>query len=301
MTTSIGIDFGGTQLKLAEVDGSRILRELTVDTPAEEGPEAVLNAMVEGVLQLQPAPIAVGLAIPGQVDQHGNCYRLPNVGGFENVNIAGQLAPRLGCPVVVENDGNAAAHGESLFGAGRRFRSFAMLTLGTGVGGGLVIDGRVRTGSHGFAAELGHLQIDSSSDAWACSCGARGCVEAYAGTRALIRKFREAGGCLNGDEHVLPVATAARKGEAAGIAAFEMMAWAIAKCITLLQTALDLDAIVFTGGISRSFDLVENSVREAVSQLAYSAPLGQIPLVLSELGSRAGVVGAANLRSLRSG
>src|SRR5690606_19850169 len=139
-------------------------------------------------------PQAVGFAIPGEVDAEGKCYRLPNIAGFEGVRIASVLEPLIGCPVFVENDGNAAAHGEALYGWGRKYKSFAMVTLGTGIGGGLVLDGRIRTGAHGFAAEIGHIPIDSSPEAWHCACGQRGCVESYAGTNGLLRRFHELGG-----------------------------------------------------------------------------------------------------------
>jgi glucokinase len=229
------------------------------------------------------------------VDKNGACYRLPNVPGFEGFRVASFLEPLLGCSVHIENDGNAAAHGEALFGIGRRHPSFVLFTLGTGVGGGIVIDGKVRTGSYGFAAEVGHVKIDSRAEAWPCSCGRHGCVEAYAGTRALLRKFRELGG--EADE-VLSVAQAARAGVAAGAEAFAMMAESLARAVTIIQTLLDVDAIGFTGGISASFDLMEGPLRRHVREMAYSKPLGEVPLIVSELGARAGVVGAAHLHLL---
>src|ERR1019366_563834 len=114
--------------------------------------------------------------------------------GFEGVPIAKELARRLGRPVVVENDATTAALGEMLYGHGRKYATFAMVTLGTGIGGGLVIDRRVRRGSHGFCGELGHVPIDRSPDAPRCNCGLRGCVEAFAGTGALLGRYEALGG-----------------------------------------------------------------------------------------------------------
>nr|AQQ74810.1 hypothetical protein [uncultured bacterium] len=293
--SKIGVDFGGTRIKLARVDGDQILSEESIETPQTGGPEAVLTAIADAVLRLDRYPEAIGLAIPGQVDAKGACYRLPNVPGFEGFRVASFLEPRLGCAVHIENDANAAAHGEALFGIGKKHRSFALFTLGTGVGGGIVIDGRVRTGTHGFAAEIGHVVIDTRAEAWPCACGRTGCVESYAGTKALLRKFEELGGVA---DEVKTIALAARAGQRAGLEAFAMMAESLARAVTVIQTLLDVDAVGFTGGISASFDLIEAELRRHVQKLAYSKPLGEVPLVVGELGARAGVVGAAHLHLL---
>jgi glucokinase len=295
--SKIGVDFGGTRIKLARVDGDQILSEESIETPQSGGPQAVLSAIAAAVLKLDSHPEAIGLAIPGQVDPSGACYRLPNVPGFEGFRVAEFLEPRVGCSVDIENDGNAAAHGEALFGLGRSHRSFALFTLGTGVGGGIVIDGRVRTGAFGFAAEIGHVVVDTRADAPLCGCGRRGCVEAYAGTRALLRKFQEMGGTA---DEVLTIAQSARAGERAGLDAFAMMAQGLARGVTIIQTLLDVDAIGFTGGISASFDLLETEMRRHVRELAYAKPLGEVPLIVGELGARAGVIGAAHLHTLSS-
>lgn len=292
----IGIDLGGTRIKVARVEADNILEEHSIATP-KDGPNAVLLAVAEAVRSVEPDPKAVGFAIPGEVDALGKCYRLPNIEGFEGVGIASILEPLLGCPVFVENDGNAAAHGESLFGWGQKYKSFAMVTLGTGIGGGLILDGKLRPGAHGFAAEIGHIPIDSGADAWPCACGQRGCVESYAGTRGLLRRFKELGG--ETVTEVADVAAAAREGKAPGVQAFRMMADALARCVTTMQNLLDLDAIVFTGGISQSFDMLLPPLREAVRKSAFSAPLAEVPLVLSELGAKAGVVGSAHLDLVR--
>jgi glucokinase len=288
----IGIDLGGTRIKVARVDADNILEERSIATP-KGGPNAVLSAIAETVKSIESSPKAVGFAIPGEVDALGKCYRLPNIEGFEGVAIASILEPLIGCPVFVENDGNAAAHGEALFGWGQKYKSFAMVTLGTGIGGGLVLDGKLRPGTHGFAAEIGHIPIDSSPDAWLCGCGQRGCVESYAGTRGLLRRYKELGGETASE--VAQVAAAAREGNPAGVQAFQMMADALARCVTTMQNLLDLDAIVFTGGISQSFDMLLPPLREAVRKSAFAPPLAEVPLVLSELGAKAGVVGSAHL------
>jgi glucokinase len=288
----IGVDFGGTQIKAGVVEGDTIVRSATGPTPGGASPATVLDAVARVVQSLELQPTRVGLAIPGEVDAAGRCWRLPNVPGFEGVEIARELSARLGCPVFVENDATSAAYAELLFGHGRQHPSFVMLTLGTGIGGGVVIDGRLRRGRSGFAGEIGHVPIDASESAWPCGCGQRGCLEAYAGSHALLRRFAELGG--SGVE-VVEIAASARRGESAGIQVFDMMARALGIGLTGIQNVLDLDAIVFSGGISASFDLIEPCLRQTLRERAFARPLGEVPLLVSELGERAGVVGAAHL------
>lgn len=288
----IGVDFGGTNIKFGDVVGSDIVRSLTLATPAEATPSTVLDTIAHGVRVLDVSPTTVGLAIPGEVDGEGRCFRLPNVPGFEGLNIARELGARTGAKVFVENDGTTAALAEALFGHGTHFQSFVIVTLGTGIGGGVVLERRLHRGKYGFGGEIGHVLVDSSPEAWPCACGRRGCVEAYAGTAGLLRKYREMGGqaALVGE-----VAAAARTGDERALAVFEMMARALASALTTIQNVLDLDAFVFTGGISRSFDLVEPTLRTRLRELAYAPPLAEVALLVSELGDKAGVVGAAHL------
>jgi glucokinase len=286
----IGIDFGGTRIKGGVVDGEAIVRSESVETRGS--PAEVLDAIAALVKKLDAHPKSVGVAIPGECDASGRCYRLPNVPGFEGVAIAAELSRRIGCPVGVENDATTAALGEALHGRGKEHASFLMVTLGTGVGGGVVIDRRVRRGAHGFGGEIGHVPIDRSPTAPLCGCGLRGCVEAFAGTHALLARFRELGGAA---EEIKDIADAAGKGDERARRVFDEMGDALAWMLTAVQNVLDLDAIVFAGGISRSFELVEPSLRRTLRARAHAEPLGEIPLLVSSLGDRAGIVGAAHL------
>lgn len=292
----IGVDFGGTQIKAAVVAEGEILRSVAVDTPTGEAPHAVVEAIAEAVRRLEITPRTVGLAIPGQVDYYGMVWRLPNVPGFEAFPIAQELTERLSALVVVENDATTAALGEHLFGRGRGFANFLMVTLGTGIGGGLVVNNRLVRGAHGFTGEIGHVRINLSPQAWSCSCGQRGCVEAYAGTRGLLRKFRELGGEA---QRIREIAERARRGEHAGVQVFEHLGHHLGLLLVNVQNLLDLDAFVFTGGIAQSFDLIEPSLRFTLRHQAFAPPLGQVPLLVSKLGPRAGLVGAAYLPMMR--
>ena len=295
---TIGVDFGGTQIKAGLVDGGNILRSTVEATGAGAPTAEVLRAIAQAVRSVDPAPRSVGLAIPGEVDALGRCWRLPNVPGFEGVNIAEALGAELGgCPVVVENDATTAALGERLFGHGRDYPSFMLVTLGTGVGAGLVISRQLYRGANGFAGEFGHAMIDRTAEAWPCTCGLRGCVEAYSGTRALLRRYGELGGQASS---VAEIAEAARRGDSAGVETFRFMGHALGLGLSFVQNVLDLDAIVFSGGISRSFDLIAPGIRAALRERSFAPPLAEVPLVVSELGEFAGVIGAAHLVSARA-
>jgi glucokinase len=295
MQKMIGVDLGGTRIKAGVVVDGELKNSISVDTQSEYGPEHVLDVIAETVKQLDPKPSAVGLAIPGGVNPEGLVWRLPNVPGFEGINISESLKSRLGCRVVVENDATTAALAELYLGHGRIHRSFAMVTLGTGIGGGIVIDGQLRRGRHGFAGEIGHTPIARVDAGWPCACGLLGCVESYAGTRGLLRKYAELGGTAH---EIRPISDAARRGDAAACATFTAMGEALGIGLAALQNTLDLDAIVFTGGISPSFDLVEPALRASLVKYAFAPPLAEIPLLVSELGERTGLLGAAYLTTL---
>ena len=291
----IGVDLGGTRIKLGAVEGGNLVNSTSVETQAERGPQHVLDMIAGAVRTLDKNPAAVGLAIPGGVNPQGLCWRMPNVPGFDGINVSAELSSRLGCRVVVENDATTAALAELHLGHGRTHRSFVMVTLGTGIGGGIVIDGCLRRGHHGFAGEIGHTPINRSETGWPCACGLRGCVESYAGTRGLLRKYAELGGTAN---EIKPISDAARRGDTAACQTFAAMGEALGIGLAATQNTLDLDAIIFTGGISASFDLVVPALKASLAKHVFGPPLAEVPLLVSELGDRAGLLGAAYLTTL---
>lgn len=291
---AIGIDWGGTSIKGAVVDGANVRASASVDTRVDAGADDVLDDLAALVKQLDAKPDSVGVAIPGEVRDDGRCWRLPNVPGFEDVNIAGELEERLGCPVGVENDATAAAVAERLYGWGNTYRSLLLVTLGTGIGGGVVLDGHVRRGGSGFAGEIGHVMVNSAPDAWPCGCGRTGCMEAYAGKAGLLRRYGEFG--LKA-ENVKQIAQT--EGEASD-AVFQQLGEALGTGLAQINNVLDLDAIVFTGGVSGSFERFEPFIRKALKARAFAAPLAELPLQASKLGNHAGVIGAAHLPSGKS-
>ncbi|HEY2404935.1 MAG TPA: ROK family protein [Polyangiaceae bacterium] len=291
----IGVDFTSSVIKAGIVEGGEVTRSMTADTPANVEPPEVIDTIARVVLALAPKPAAVGIAIPGEVNTDGRCWRLPNTRGFEGVRIAEEAARRIRCPIAVENRATAAALAEQLYGHGRVQQNFVLMTLDTGIGGGLVIGHALYPGSNGFGAEIGHICVDTTPEAPLCSCGQRGCVEAFAGTRGVLRKFQELGGRAS---DLSAVANSARRGEYAGLTAFEAMGRAIGRSLATVQNFLDLSAIVFSGSSSAYFDLLEPFVRQELRARTFAPPLAEVPLLLSSLGDNAAVIGAAHLTTL---
>ena len=186
-----GIDIGGTKLlAVAATEKGEIVAQRRQPTAA--GPDAILSAIATVVTDLvaaEPSIAALGVGLPGLVDLDGFVHYAPNLPGFVGVAARERLAASCPVPVVVDNDANVAALGEVLHGAGRGQREVLVVTLGTGIGGGLVISGEVHRGGYGFAAEIGHFTVDP--DGPLCACGARGHWEAIASGSALGRRARE--------------------------------------------------------------------------------------------------------------
>ena len=291
----IGVDFSNAVIKAGIVEQGRVLRSMIADTPSAAEPAEILDTIARVVGALSKHPDAVGIAIPGEVNTDGRCWRLPNTRGFEGVRIAEEISNRLRCPIAVENRATTAALAEQLYGHGQRHQTFLLVSLETGIGGGLVIGRQLYPGSNGFGAEIGHICVDTSPDAPLCACGQRGCVEAFAGTRAVLRKFSELGGKAL---ELSAVASSARRAEWIGVLAFETMGRALGRALATVQNFLDLGAVVFAGSAALHFDLIEPYVREELRLKAFAPPLAAVELLVSELGESAGVIGAAHLTAL---
>ena len=295
MTTTIGLDIGGTKVLGVVLDAyGQVVREERLASP-HTGLEALVATGASIVKQLDAEGVAVGVGAAGLVDRQGIVRYAPNLPNVRDAPLREALAAATGHRVVVDNDASVATLGEVTYGAAVGRRDVLLVTLGTGIGGGLVLGHQLYPGANGFAAEVGHMKVDSSPDAPLCACGQRGCVETFAGTRALLREYARQGGHAS---EVLPIAVSARRGEPAGVKTFEMMGTALGRLLANIQNLLDLNAVVFSGGISASFDLLEPFVRGALRAQAFSPPLAEVPLLVSELGERAGVIGAAHLTTL---
>lgn len=291
-----GVDLGGTDCKVGIVDGGgRVIAATGFATRAAPGETVdeiarACRRLGEGI----DAPIRrLGLGAPGPMDlEAGVIVHAPNL-GWRDVPLRGLVEEAVGCPVVLDNDANAAAYGEAWVGAGRDARVLLLVTLGTGVGGGVVEDGRVFHGARGLAVEVGHQVVVRGGRS--CSCGKGGCVEAYFSAHALSERALEAG--LGEDDPRGHPTLFARYADGDG----RVVPWmdravdALAQGVAQAGVLFDPDRIVFTGGLTGSWDVFSDRLVEGI--LRDMRPMG--PRVerigLSELGGRAGVIGAAGL------
>jgi glucokinase len=291
-----GVDVGGTDCKIGVVDaGGRVRAEAEFETPGS--PETAVRE-IERVCTALAAEVAggidrLGLGVPGPLDlERGVIVHAPNL-GWRDVPLRDMVADALGCPVVMDNDANAAAFGEAWVGAGRGARVLLLVTLGTGVGGGVVDEGRVFHGARGLAVEIGHLVAVSGGRA--CSCGKRGCIEAYFSAHALREQAAEIGvgdGDPRGHRALFERYAAGDPRVVPWLGhAIDVLAQGVADAGVLF----DPDRIVFTGGLTGSWDIYRDRLLEGLRADLGPAgpPVGGIGL--SELGGRAGIVGAAGL------
>jgi glucokinase len=303
---TIGVDLGGTNVRCAVVDRSgRILAELRAQT-GEGGTGIVPTTagLVRDLVRDFPEAQAVGVGAAGLVDRDGGVHYAPNIAAFRTTPLRKDLEAALGLPVVVDNDANAAAWGEVVHGAAQNVLYALMITLGTGIGGGIIARGRVIRGAHGFAAEVGHFQIDP--DGPVCACGERGHWEAYASGSALGRMGREwaAGGRApgvvaraGGDAAAVTgvhVGDSAQAGEPDGVALLAEYADLVAVGLAGLANILDPERIVISGGLVELGETLFTPLRAAFGRRIEGAEYRPaVAIVPSVLGEHAGVIGAA--------
>ncbi len=313
---SIGVDIGGTKIAAGLVDAQgAVLRSTRRPTPRHDA-GAVLAEVADVVEELQAGVdgsiIGVGVGVAGGVDRNrATAYFAPNL-AWTQVPVQAVLQGATGLPVVVENDGAAAAWAETRFGAGAGIDHVVVVTVGTGIGGGIVIDGQVMRGAHGVAAEIGHM--NAVPDGRPCACGRLGCWEQYASGNALVREARllaaerrpEARALLDlGDgtpEGVQGghITEAARLGDPVAIEAFSTVGNWLGRGLADLTAILDPEAFVIGGGVSEAGDLLLASTKRTLTEKVAEGSNRPMPrLLLAQLGNDAGIVGAADLARAR--
>ncbi len=312
MALSIGVDIGGTKILAGLVDDEgEILSTARRPTPHHDAQE-VLQLVAETVNELKDGtnlPIdGVGVGVAGLVDvERSRVYFAPNL-RWSQVPARVILEAATGLPVCIENDGNVAAWGEYRFGAGRGLEDLVLVTVGTGIGGGIVIGGKLFRGGHGVAGEIGH--INAVPDGRLCGCGRAGCLEQYASGNALVREARqlaaerraEAGMLLSlGDgtpEGVqgVHITQAAKAGDPVAMEAFTVVGTWLGRGLADLAAVLDPQAFVIGGGVSDAGDLLLASVRQTLADKLIGQQNRPAPEVrIAELTNNAGLVGAADL------
>lgn len=305
----LGIDLGGTTIKAAVIDASgAVVGRAVRNTPAKEGVDAVTSAMADAARNAMgdagvETVAAAGIGAPGPMNwQSGIVYEPPNLAGWRDVPLADLMRDNLGIPCFVDNDANVACYGEFCHGAGRDVDSLCMLTLGTGVGGGIVLFGKLLRGIDGTAAEIGHMTVQR--DGRLCGCGALGCLEAYASVTGMLRTARE--GLDQGEASSLRdreadgetltgkmVSEEALKGDVFARWVVEETGTWIGIGVANLINLLNPEMIVLGGGMISAGDMLIDTVRATAKRNAFDVPAERAKIVVAELGNDAGVIGAA--------
>jgi len=293
---TIGIDLGGTQTKYGIVgsDGT-LLFKAAVETPAKSGARALLDHLKHVVqsatkkaTELGHEPLALGVATAGWVDDRGRvAYATDNLPGWTGTPVGEELALASGLPVAVENDANALAVGEKHFGAARSLRDFVCITLGTGLGGGCYVGGRLNRGAHYLANMLGHIPL--IPDGVSCSCGLRGCLEPYVNAAALVH--------YAGDSHVsaAQVIAGANAGEQRAIEAIRTLARHLARGCAAPVSLLDPEALILGGGLVESNPILISALSDELPQFLRPWENRALRIIPSQLAYHGGVLGAAAL------
>ncbi|KAF0218917.1 MAG: hypothetical protein FD174_2433 [Geobacteraceae bacterium] len=308
LKTYIGIDVGGTNSRFALIDGDgRIIERKRQPTEINLGRERFLERFFSGIdgMRREAAAVgrevcAIGAGVPGLISGEGLIYSSVNLTPIEGLNLRDLICEATGLPAVVVNDANASAWGEKRYGAGRPFGSLLMFTLGTGVGSGLVLDGKLWTGIDGVAGEYGHATVEP--EGIPCTCGNRGCLEQYASASALVAAAVKALG--KGENGALAelspagitterIAAAAAKGDPLAGALFERAGRYLGIAAAAAVNLLNLEAIILGGGVSASFDLLAEPMRREIARRAFAIPAGRVKIIQCELGDDAGILGAA--------
>lgn len=312
----IAADLGGTNLRAATIDRQgRIHERVKQQTPKAEKASEIVRALIGAARECerrsaeQGAQIsAVSVVVPGTVQvESGVVMKAPNVPSLDGFRLAAALQSELQWPAVLENDANAAAVGEMWRGAGRGRQTIICITLGTGVGGGIILDGKLWRGADGSAGELGHIGIEPFGGV-ACTCGSRGCLEVYASATAIVRMTREArprypNSPLHTSEGLTAKGVYERglEGDELALEVFRRMGMYLGVGLASFINIFNPELIVLGGGVADGWDLFIAHVREQITERAFPIPARRAEIVRAECGDDAGLLGAAHIAFAQQG
>lgn len=296
---AIGIDFGGTQIKIGFVDGrGRILAKKAISTPIHVSPSEFVKTVGNEIDELLRRSfkhrdcVGIGVGAPGLVSsQRGIVRYLVNVKGWRNVPIARSLEKRTHLRVKVDNDVNVMTLGEFVYGAGKGCKNLVCLTLGTGVGGGIIVDGSLYRGATDAAGEIGHVIIEPNGRS--CACGGRGCLEAYVGNRRIVELGK---GKFSSPRQI---SEAAGAGDRTALFIWEQVGTQLGIALASVVNLLNPEKIVIGGGIANAGELLLGVVRRTVKKRAMKGPADSVRIVKAALGENAGIAGAAVLAGIK--
>lgn len=303
-------DLGGTHLRVGTVDrNGKICCRQIQPTPQAEKPNEIVRALIDAVhecarkAEAQGGVLsAVSVVVPGTVNvADGVVVKAPNVPCLDGFRLAAALESELEWPVILENDANAAAIGEMWRGAGQGYCTLICVTLGTGVGGGIILDGKLWRGADGSGGEIGHIGVDPFAGV-PCTCGSRGCLEVYASATAIVRMTREArprypNSILHNTEDLTSakIYQAGREGDELAIEVFRRMGVYLGIGLASLINVLNPEIVVIGGGLSNGWELFEKHMHQQVIERAFPIPARRVKIVRAQCGDDAGLLGAARL------
>ena len=284
----IGLDLGGTAIKLGQfLEDGTCINSLTVATPQPSTPEAVAKTMIQAIAQLTPQQncIALGIGTPGPTDKTGRIAKVAiNLAGWQDVPLADWLEKATGLPTTIANDANCAGLGEAWLGAGKDYQNLIMLTLGTGVGGAIILNGHLFTGHLGAAGELGLITLNF--DGPVCNSGNNGSLEQYGSIQAIRR--------MTGKEPA-ELGHLAQKGQKEALEFWESYGCLLGAGLASLIYILTPEAIIIGGGISGSTQFFFPATLEEIERRVLLSSRENLQLLTAKLGNQAGMVGAAKL------
>ena len=308
---SIGVDLGGTKVKVGIVNGDgRIIRKVSVDTFAEQGPDKVVSQIKKGINSLlvtnKKLIQGIGIGSPGTVStKKGTVENPPNLPGWKKVHLGRIITKEFGLPTFVENDANAAAIGELIYGAGKELKSFIMITLGTGVGGGIIYNRKLFRGDFGAAGEIGHITIDYKGPK--CKCGSYGCLETYLGNKYIIKNITEK--LKNNKSSLIYKLTdnnlkklnpkiiheASLLGDEFSKKVIENLGETLGYGLASVVNLLDISTIIIGGGVAGFGKPLFNSVKKTMKSRVLSPIRPRIKVKQAKLKNNAGIKGASSL------
>jgi glucokinase len=308
---TLGVDLGGTSIKTGIVsEKGKIIKKISVESKSADGPDAVVEQIKKAINELlkksKKKIYGIGIGAPGVVSvKKGTVENPPNFPAWEKVNLGKLIEKEFGKKVFVENDANAAAIGELIFGVGKKYDSFVMITLGTGVGGGIIIDNKIYRGEFGAAGEIGHLTIDHNGPQ--CNCGSKGCIEAYVGNNYLVSRIKKE---LtdhpeskiwkltdNDPDQLSPkiIDTASEAGDAYAQSIVKQMGYYLGCALASVSNLLDVSTFIIGGGVSGFGQPLFDSIKETASSRVLTPLRERIEVHPAKLKNDAGIKGASAL------
>lgn len=304
----LSADLGGTNLRVAAIDcAGEILFRTKSATPRTADARVILTLITDEAekcrraVEVQGSVVGIGTVVPGTVNvEKGIILQSPNVAALNDFQIADEIKKRLAIPCFLENDANAAAVGENWCGASKGFLNSICVTLGTGVGGGIIIDGKILRGIDGTAGEIGHICVEPFGAP--CGCGSRGCVEQYSSASAIKRlayhlgeRFPASDLLESDDLTALEIYQAAKAGDELALEVFRQQGFYLGIALAGLINVLNPEIIVIGGGAADGWDLFLPFMEAEIKSRSYREPAKRAQIVRAELGDDAGILGAARL------